>query len=1672
MNLFTYLGGHEPKLGSQVISGTVMGPIGLAYDSRATSFDCGYGPGWSDADELPVLSGSNSSLMVRFGAEQADFFARQTDGSYTAYYGSQDTLVHDTEHSLFVLTKPDGTVYKFYDLDQTDFPQGAFDESVAPSGATVVVTGWTEPGVDGQIAQVEYETTPDGQAYQERAYTYTTDGLDHIASITLQQYDANSPFGWDYVRQITYGYYGKYNGSDELFGLPGDLKTITTQQWDVATQAWTGDDTNYFRYYTDPQQDGYNLLERAILPNSYASFVNNPLYGNPADPANEHQSWDGDDQQTSPIASFTCFYYTYDADRRVASEIVFGKSNESDYVTTINPGDYMVPISGEENNYDYNNWAKKSVETDLNHNTTTVYTNYIGQTLLTDLYDAASGNHTITYNRYDENGYLVLTAEPSAVSDYAKDGNGNWDQSAATPVTFTADGLVYETVYYATTDSSIDGDTAGGAKGYVAYQLSRLSDSNPDRVFETVADVTSWLSNPDADTAVLSHDDYYARWTSTATTYDDAVTAGDSIIYVVADYTTYANADGTGAATTSYAYAWYSGSFQVKEERTTLPVVSSGQNGSGVAAKTFAYYSSAGNLEWSADQNGRFTHYIYDSSTDYLLTTIADVDAGDGYSLPTFTLTGWPSLPASGQGVSAQTDYQYDALGRVTQTLGTPHTADVVGVATTVRTATWTVYLDAVHETRSAQGYAEYNSSTDNWDIFTTVGPISIKKTDRDGRTTDQLQATYAGTVTGLAAATVLQSSYTAWTAYKYQNTRLVGMAVYDDIPTATSDADSDGFIGTSGVNYDKTTYAYENFGSTDKGRQNKTVTPSGTITRYVFDARGNVLQTWIGTHDDGATDTDPSHHSVGQNNDMVLVARYSYDADGEEISAIEYPGGSAPDRTTQYGYDWRDRLLWTMVDDGTQQTYTYKTYDNLGRVIETQQYKDVDEDGVDTVANGQTDDVLIAQSTTAYDSLSEVYQSTDCLVANGTASSPQTTSYWYDAAGNEIQLADPDGNQTTWQYNGLRQATVETKSALGPSEHYRYDAAGELVQTTDRDGRAITYVYDGVGRETSEDWYASVDFNGDPVGSPKETISDTYDSAGRLASISDENYVVSTTATNAYTYDDAGNVLTEAEQIPGLTPTITLSSQYAAGNRTQVAAAIGGTNDFVNNYQYNSVLGQMSQVSQTSNGANAVAAKTATFQYDLLGDFSAVSRYQNADSSANLVAQAAYGYDNAGRLTSLTYTDGNSATLLGYGWTFDPLGNISQETNTRDGTVNYTSDSTGQLLSDGQTNYQYDTNGNRETVTTGANTATYQTGPNNELLYDGTYTYSYDGEGNMTARWVASTTSPLETQPGTGDTDITRYAWDNRNRLTSVTNYATYGAAPSQTVTYIYDALNRCIGETVTKSSGSSTSTQQTRYIYDGNKIVLQFDHAGAGTAVASDLSHRYLWGPAVDQLMADEQVTHGLSQPGDVLWALTDHENSVRDLATYSNGTTTIANHRIYDAYGKLTPDASATVDCLFGYTGRPFDANTRLQNNLNRWYDPTVGRWMSEDPNGYNGGVNLYDYVGDSPLTRTDPEGRIGTPPICAALNKEYTDLDKQPYACKENMCPEELQRRRDIAAKVVALRKKYLDLECDWVLDGSIKKGSASAEDTHRGELANRQRALTKCDKIIAKKNKKG
>ena len=129
-------------------------------------------------------------------------------------------------------------------------------------------------------------------------------------------------------------------------------------------------------------------------------------------------------------------------------------------------------------------------------------------------------------------------------------------------------------------------------------------------------------------------------------------------------------------------------------------------------------------------------------------------------------------------------------------------------------------------------------------------------------------------------------------------------------------------------------------------------------------------------------------------------------------------------------------------------------------------------------------------------------------------------------------------------------------------------------------------------------------------------------------------------------------------------------------------------------------------------------------------------------------------------------------------------------------------------------------------------------------------------------------------------------------------------------------------------------------------------------------------------------------LTQPGNVLWALTDNLGTVRDLAEYnpSTQTTSIVNHQVFSAFGQLesqtnlsNPQAAA-VDCVFGFTGELFDTATGLQNNLNRWFDAATGTWLSQDPKGFAAGdANLQRYVGNGPTYQTDPMGLQSPAPV---------------------------------------------------------------------------------------------
>jgi len=305
------------------------------------------------------------------------------------------------------------------------------------------------------------------------------------------------------------------------------------------------------------------------------------------------------------------------------------------------------------------------------------------------------------------------------------------------------------------------------------------------------------------------------------------------------------------------------------------------------------------------------------------------------------------------------------------------------------------------------------------------------------------------------------------------------------------------------------------------------------------------------------------------------------------------------------------------------------------------------------------------------------------------------------------------------------------------------------------------------------------------------------------------------------------------------------------------------------------------------------------------------------------------YGYDNLSHLLSVLHQVSGS-TIDGASYTVDSAGNRTAKTDQRLAlTTNYGYDSIYQLLSATQSgstteSYSYDPVGNR---LSSLGVASYTNNTSNELTATSNATYSYDLNGNATTK--------------NNSTGITTYAWDFENRMTSVTLPASGG-----TVSFKYDPF----GRRIYKSSSTATSV----YAYDDDNLIEETN--ASGTVVA-----RYAQTENMDEPLAMLRSSATSYYEQDGLGTVTSLSNAAGALAqTYT-----------FDSFGKQTA-SSGSLTNPFQFTSREFDAESSLYFMRARYFDPATGRFISEDPSGFNDGVNFYRYVHNNPIDNSDPTG----------------------------------------------------------------------------------------------------
>jgi RHS repeat-associated protein len=487
----------------------------------------------------------------------------------------------------------------------------------------------------------------------------------------------------------------------------------------------------------------------------------------------------------------------------------------------------------------------------------------------------------------------------------------------------------------------------------------------------------------------------------------------------------------------------------------------------------------------------------------------------------------------------------------------------------------------------------------------------------------------------------------------------------------------------------------------------------------------------------------------------------------------------------------------------------------------------------------------------------------------------------------------------------------------------YTYNGNGQKLSLTDARGFKAEMSYDGFGRQ--QRWiFPSKTTAG--VADQSDYEQYRYDPNGNRVSLRKRDGT-----TIAYAYDALNRMVQKS---------VPASASAAAGYNVfygydlrglQTTAAFDGLagQGVANAYD---AFGRLTASTMTLSGVS----RTVSHLYDREGRESeltfpdgskfwtgrdglgrATGLYQGAlgVTSTRLVA---FAYDPASQPSRLTRYFGDK-TDYGY----DPIGRLASLEDTFPGaTGNTRSDfafnPASQLTSESRTNDSYAWTGSV------AVSRDYATNGQNQYTSAGPASFTYDANGNLTS-------------DGT-----TNFVYDAENRLVS--------ASGAKTASLLYDPLGRLFRI-------SSPATGTTQFLYDGDELVAEYNGSGA-------MLRRYLHGAGADDpLMWYEGPIFDTPR-----FPHSDRRGSITAIAGRDAA---LLGINTYDEYG--IPGASNQG--RFQYTGQAWLPELGMYYYKARIYSPTLGRFLQTDPVGYQGGTNIYAYVGNDPVNMTDPTGLAG-------------------------------------------------------------------------------------------------
>ena len=862
--------------------------------------------------------------------------------------------------------------------------------------------------------------------------------------------------------------------------------------------------------------------------------------------------------------------------------------------------------------------------------------------------------------------------------------------------------------------------------------------------------------------------------------------------------------------------------------------------------------------------------------------------------------------------------FVYDGLHRITET----------------KDNTGRVIVENFYDERS-RVVKQHNQGLSARSYLYSYGPGVTREKDPTGAATLHLFDDRSRTIGSINA--LGQRQIIGYDARDHQVTQTTPLgrtttSVYDTNDTLRSTTDPTGAI---------TQYGYDS-----QFRLNSITDPLNRVTGMTQNAKHQVLTTTNPLLEPTTNVYDPvTGYLTSTTNHVGHTTSYLYDTYGQ-MERTTFPDTTFIEQSSSP----RGDVNWTKDARGIQTTFTYNkrreqnSATQGGRVVKTEYdhnrnpWRSVNARGFSTTGTFSAtakpltttapDGATLTtgydlrdqpQNTTGpqgqfsqviYDPLSRPQTSIDPL------NRPVTTVYDADGMVSQVQAPLSRTSQTSYQIGVGLPRKVTSTNALTHTTVTEHDAAGQKRFVTNRNAKVYEMTYDALGRTKQ-----TIQPGGRTLG-----VVYAWNATGRTETLTEPSGQVTTLqydklgrlktrtgpdSTTSYGYDPSGNLLTVTEGAAVLTRTYEPTRDMVSTYTNAAGDVIGYTYD---------ANGNLSTLTYPG-------GKTVTYGYDTNDRMVKVT-----DWSGRITKM---GYDLSGRLTSIKRPNGTTRRM-----TYDAAGQMTSFTEVRP---------RGELIA--SQSWRYDAGGRPEkrfrspgatAFTPPSYTATYHPDNRMNTVTPGggsSATVVSDLDGNMTSvplwepsrAWAATVPS-----------------WDARNRLTGI-------STANATATYAYDAEGNLVSRT--------QSGQTTRYSVDPSGAMSQqlIEHRPDGSKTF------YVYGPG---LLYEESF----NAAGTSLATRSYHYDQVGSTIALSDSTGTVTGRLEYTAYG-VTSYTSGMVDTKFRYNGVAgvqTDLGTGLLQMRARWYSPSLGRFLSEDPIGFSGGSNWFAYADGNPISLSDPFG----------------------------------------------------------------------------------------------------